>query len=190
MTETRVSNRYAASLLNLGIERNELENIKQDMDLVGQTIDENRDLLLMLKNPIIKPDSKSKILKSIFAGNVGQTVLAFLDIVVRKGREHLLYDISKSLTEQYKLHKNITTVTATTAIAADKQMSQTISDFINKNQDRFGITGTIEIEEVVDQEIMGGFIIKAGDLQIDQSVKRKFDELRLKFSKNPYVAEI
>ena len=190
MKELRVSNRYAASLLNLGIERNELENIKQDMDLVGETLTENRELLLMLKSPVIKPDTKSKILKSIFAGKVGQTVMAFLDIVVRKGREHLLFEVYKAMQRQYNVLKNITIVSVTTAVRSDDQMRQIIHNFISENKSRFGITGEVKFNEKVDPEIIGGFIIQAGDQQIDHSVKRKFDDLRLEFSKNPYIAEI
>lgn len=190
MKEIRVSNRYASSLLNLGIERNELENIRQDMELVRHTLDENRELVLMLKSPIIKPDTKSNILKSVFAGKVGQTVMAFLEIVVRKGREQVLYDITKSLEEQYRTLKNVTTVSVTTAIPADEEMRSTIRSFIDENIQKLKISGQIEMEELVNPDILGGFIIRAGDLQIDQSVKRKFDDLRLEFSKNPYLAEI
>lgn len=190
MKEIRVSNRYAASLLNLGIERNELESIRQDMELVAQTLNENRDLVLMLKSPIIKPDIKSNILKSIFAGKVGQTAMAFLEIVVRKGRERALYDIANAVSRQYRTLKNITTVSVTTAIPADEEMTKTIRGFIDKHIQKLNISGQIEMEEVVDPEIVGGFIIRAGDLQIDQSIKRKFDDLRLEFSKNPYIAKI
>lgn len=190
MKETRVSNRYAKSILTLGIERNELENILQDLDLVGNTINENRELASALNSPIIKGDTKNNILKSIFAGKVGETVMTFMDILVRKGREHLLFDICKEFTRQYKELKNITTVHVTTAVESDDSLRGEIREFIERAKSSLGISGTIEIKEKVRPEIVGGFIIQAGDLQIDHSVRRKFDDLRSEFSKNPYIPQI
>lgn len=190
MKEIRVSHRYASSILNLGIERNELENVRQDMELIQATMSENRELALALKSPIIKPDTKAKILKSIFSEKVGEMVLTFLDILVKKGREYLLFDICKAFNRQYKQLKNITTVVVTTAVPAGDEMRKSIGDFIEKAKSNLSITGEIEINEVVNPEIIGGFIIQAGDLQLDHSVKRKFDDLRIEFSKNPYIAEL
>lgn len=190
MKEIRVSNRYAQSLLNLGVERNELENIQQDMDVIQGTLNDNRDLVLALKSPIIKSDTKSSILKSIFAGEVGETVMTFLNIMIQKGREDILFDVCKAFNRQYKALKNITTVTVTTAIAADEELQKIIRSFIDDNREKLEITGEIEINEIVNPDIMGGFIVQAGDLQIDQSVKKNFDDLRSEFSKNPYISEL
>jgi len=190
MKEIRVSNRYAKSILSLGIERNELENIRQDLALVGDVINENRELAVALKSPIIKSDTKNNILKSVFAGKVGETVMLFMDILVRKGREHLLFDICKEFLRQYKALKNISTVHVTTAIASDEAQRAEILSFIERAKSSFGITGTIEIDEKVNPELVGGFIIQAGDLQIDHSVRRKFDDLRSEFSKNPYISQL
>lgn len=190
MKEIRVSHRYASSILNLAIERNELENIRQDMELIKETMNENRELALALQSPIIKPDTKANILKGIFAGKVGEMVMTFLDILVKKGREYLLFDICKAFTLQYKELKNITTVAVTTAVPADEEMRKAITDFIQQAKSNLSITGEIEIKEVVNPELIGGFIIQAGDLQLDHSVKRKFDDLRIEFSKNPYIAEL
>lgn len=190
MKEIRVSNRYAKSILALSIERDELENVRQDMALVGQVLKENNDLMLALKSPIIKSDTKKNVLHKIFADQVGEMLINFMDILVRKGREHLLFDISNEFLRQYKALKNISTVHVTTAIASDDAQRAEIMSFIERTKTSFGITGTIEINEKVNPEIMGGFIIQAGDLQIDHSVRRKFDDLRSEFSKNPYISQL
>lgn len=190
MKEIRASHRYASSLLSLGVERNELEKIQHDMELIRETLAENRELMLALKSPIIKSDTKGKILNNIFSGEVGEIVVKFLDIMLRKGREGILYDVCTAFRRQYRALKNITTVTVTTAIPADDALRSTIGKFIEDSKKQLGITGEIEISEVVNPDIIGGFIIQAGDLQIDQSVKKNFDDLRTEFSKNPYISEL
>lgn len=190
MKELRVSHRYAKSILSMAIERNELENVRQDMALVGQVLNENGDLMLALKSPIIKSDTKNNVLNSIFAGKVGEMAMSFMAILVRKGREHLLFDISKEFEHQYKTLKNITTIQVVTAIPVDEELRSEINAFIKRHSADLGITGETDIKEIVRPEIMGGFIIQAGDLQIDHSVRRKFDDLKSEFSKNPYIAQI
>lgn len=190
MKEIRVSNRYAASILSLGIERNELEIIRQDFELLRQTISENHELALALKSPIIKPDTKRNILASIFGDKVGVVMKTFLNLLVSKERADMLFDISKAFLIQYQALKNETTVMVSTAIAADESLRHEINKFIEQSKKQLGITGTIEIQEKVNPDLIGGFIIQAGDLQIDHSVKRKLDDLRIEFSKNPYISEI
>jgi F-type H+-transporting ATPase subunit delta len=47
----------------------------------------------------------------------------------------------------------------------------------------------VELEEKVDKDLIGGFILNVGDRQIDASVKSKLKALKLKFSENPFVKE-
>ena len=63
MKETRVAIRYAKSLLGLAKDQEVLEQVKNDMDLISQTCDENRDFQIMLKSPIVKADKKLSIFK-------------------------------------------------------------------------------------------------------------------------------
>lgn len=190
MKEIRVSNRYASSILSLGVERNELESMLLDFKLLSQTISENRELALALKSPIIKPGTKRNILGSIFQGKVGETVMAFLNLLVNKGRGDMLFDVAKAFVSQYKALKNESTVLVYTAVEPDESLRHEINKFIEQSKKQLRITGTIELEEKINPELIGGFIIQAGDLQIDHSVKRKLDDLRIEFSKNPYISEL
>lgn len=190
MKQLRVSNRYAKSILTLAMDRNELEKVRQDMQLIGDTIGDSRDLSNALKSPIIKSDAKLKVLDTLFGDKVNEMVMGFVRILVRKGREHLLHEICEEFEKQYKTLKNITSVVVTTAIPVDDQLRVHIESFIGGLKQSLGITGHIDLREEVRPEIIGGFIVRAGDLQIDHSVSRKFDDLRIAFSKNLYISEL
>ncbi|TVR36462.1 MAG: F0F1 ATP synthase subunit delta, partial [Cryomorphaceae bacterium] len=90
MKKPRVSNRYAKSILTLAAERNELSAVREDLLLVGNSIAQSRELSNALSSPIIKSDAKLRVLRSIFAGKVGELTNQFMEILVRKGREALL----------------------------------------------------------------------------------------------------
>ncbi|UYN88631.1 MAG: F0F1 ATP synthase subunit delta, partial [Cyclobacteriaceae bacterium] len=43
------------------------------------------------------------------------------------------------------------------------------------------------LEEKIDADMIGGFVLTVGDRQVDASLKSKLKALKLKFSQNPYV---
>ena len=69
-----VAYRYARSLMQLAIEQNQLEAVQEDMRLIANTCEGSRDLVLLLKSPVIKGDKKDKILDRVFAGQIGTKV--------------------------------------------------------------------------------------------------------------------
>jgi F-type H+-transporting ATPase subunit delta len=189
MKEVRVSNRYAKSLISLGESRNELDKIHQDIMLIGNTIASSRDLANLLKSPIIKGDKKAKILGAIFAGEVGEVVQKFVNILIIKKREYLLDDVCKEFDKLFKELRKILTIQVITAVEADDEMRALFTPLIAKIKQRLNPTGPVELEEIVDADILGGFILRAGDIQLDHSITRKFADLRGAFSKNEYLAD-
>ena len=90
MSVIRIADRYAKSLLDMALEQGVLEEVNTDMRLLAGTVNKSRDFELMLLSPIIKPDKKIAILEKVFVKVVNKVTIAFLRIVVRKGREKFL----------------------------------------------------------------------------------------------------
>jgi F-type H+-transporting ATPase subunit delta len=184
MIETRVSYRYAKSLLDLALEKGQLEQVREDMQLVASVIRESRDLLLMLKSPVIKTDKKQEILKAVFGGKIGVITTAFIDIITVKRRESELAIIAESFLNQYKTHKQILTAVITTATGLDKSLRDKVMEIVK------GATQSeVELQEKVDKGLIGGFILRVGDKQVDASIIRQIKNLDRTFSENPYVKE-
>lgn len=184
MKGTRVAYRYAKSLLNLAIEQNMLDEVFKDMETVSTTCKENRELMLLLKSPIIKTDKKQAILKEVFEGLLGKTSMNFINILTSKKREYLLAQVAADYLRQHKAHKKITTIVLTSAVPLDKKAK----DAILASSD-IAANGEVEIIERIDKDIIGGYIIRIGDEQIDASVAYKLSSLKRNFSENPYIPE-
>lgn len=184
MNGSRITSRYAKSLLDLAIERNELQQAYEGMQQVLDTCNENRDLRLLLQSPVVSADKKEQILNDVFGG-LAPIVLQFVQIVVRKKREPLLLEIATELVRMYKAYSNIQTYYVTTATPLDDDLRAKVNETIKV----WGVGGTAELVEQVDPNILGGFIIKLGDRLYDASLSSRFTELRTEFSKNPYVVD-
>lgn len=184
MAETKVARRYAKSLLDLGKERNIAALLYNDMMLVASTIKSSRQFSVMLKSPVISTDKKDAVIKEIFGSKINEASLEFMRIITRKKREYYIEDIAKSFVDLYKVYKNIQPAYVITAVPMNDQLRNEMQDIVKKE------TGSsIELQEIVDPAIIGGFILHWGDRQIDASVTNKLNSLRKDFSKNLYLKD-
>jgi len=178
MSTGRIAVRYASPILDLAEENKTLDKVKEDMEAFLSVCEESREFALMLKSPIIPHKRKAEILKAVFSGKVNDLTLQAFDIITRKNRESILEDIAKEFLHLYNKKKGLAEVTVTTSVKLDAGLKKS---FEKLAQD---ITGKEPIlEEMIDPEILGGYILKTGDRQLDESVTGQLKELKLKFSK-------
>ena len=182
MKDTKVASRYAKSLLDLSLERGELETVKSDMLVIYQTIKESRDLGLLLTNPIVKTDKKITVIKAIFSGNISDLSFNFVELITKNKRENYIHAISEEFLNQYKVYKKILTAVITTTTGLDNNLRNKVLELIKKDSNQ-----EIELIEKTDKTLIGGFILNIGDKRIDSSVSGKLAKLKKTFSDNPYI---
>jgi F-type H+-transporting ATPase subunit delta len=187
MRDIKVASRYANSLLKIAIQENSLEDLFADMQAIKQVCDGSRDLELVLKSPIIKSDKKQEILDAIFGKNLSKMSILFIALIIKKKRAGLISDIAAAFVSAYKNHKHISIAKVTSAIPLSKAQKENIVSLLNNTS--INKEASLEIVEVVDQSIIGGLIVRVGDKQIDESIKRKLINLEMEFDENPYVKE-
>jgi len=178
MSVTRIASRYAKSLIDLSQEQNKLEKVMGDVQAF-QKATEQRDFFLLLKSPIVNPDKKGSILKEIFGGKFDELSMAFINIVLRKGRESYLPEIAGEFMAQYRALKHVSTVKLTTASALSEDALNAIKAQLKGSSQT---QANIEIETSVDPNIIGGFVIEFDDKLYDASVAHKLSKLRKEFS--------
>lgn len=184
MRDIKVASRYAKSLLKIALDENSLEAIYNDMQLIHSTCANNHDLVVLLKTPIVKTDKKRAILKEVFSDNISLISTSFINIILTKKRESLLADIATAFIDIYKEHQHITTAYITSAVPLSKEQRAKITEVLNLKE-----KNNIDLKEIVNPDIIGGMIVKIGDKQIDESIKRKLINLKMEFDENPYVKE-
>ncbi|MDH5367378.1 MAG: ATP synthase F1 subunit delta [Cyclobacteriaceae bacterium] len=185
MSDFRAASRYAKSLLELADEKGVLEEVQKDMLLLSSVCKTNRDFSLMLINPIVKHRKKREILEAIFKGKVNKVTISIFDIITRKNREAILPSIATEFNKQYNIKKGIEVAKVITTVPLDAKLKKEFENIVSK----ISKSKTVQLEEVVDKNIIGGFVLKLGDRQIDDSIKTKLNELKVKFSHNPYIKE-
>lgn len=176
MSEFKVASRYAKSLIDLSQEQDVLETVKQDMEQFINVLRTNKELQAVLRNPIVKQDKKESILNALFKDKVHPSVSAFFRLMVRKGRAGILYPTAKEFIREYNEVKGIvhaSVVSATRLSDANlNALKAVIAEEIKKE---------VILHNEVDPTLIGGFVVRVGDRQVDASIAGRLQQLERHF---------
>jgi F-type H+-transporting ATPase subunit delta len=163
-----------------------LSAVKEDMDLLSKTMAESRELRLLLRNPIVKHDKKLAILKAIFGGKVSDMTLRFFTILTEKNRESAIEGIGPEFLAQYNAQQGIQSAEVTSATPLTAVARLEIRKLVTAQT---GLT-EVQLTEKVDSELIGGFVLRVGDKQIDDSVRTSLRRLRTSLQENSYQSKL
>lgn len=186
MPNPRLASRYAKSLIDLAIEQGQLEKIHADMQWLHSVCKSNRDFVNLLRSPIIKPDAKKKILDAVTAGNISDITRRFTSLLITKNRESNLPEIVTSFISAYKQHKNIQTIRLTSASPLSESMKSAIVAQVKKTA---GFEH-VEVEEKLNPDLIGGFVLQVGDKLIDASIAYDLKAIAKQFENNDFIYKI
>ncbi len=185
MSVYRVASRYAKSFMELSMEKSSLEEVAADMQLIAKVCAENRELLLLLRNPIVKFDKKIQILNLIFKDKINKLTLSYLDLMTKKGREELLPDITAEFIKQYNDYKKIEVAELFTPHVINNDLRLEFHSMVYK------LTGKkTKLIEHIQDDLIGGFLLKIGDRQIDHSVSGKLNKIKKNFTNKTHISKI
>ena len=176
MSNSRAAIRYAKAILDLAVENKATDAVEKDMRSIVETVGDSSELREMLASPVIKGSDKKQALSSIFSG--GHAISeGLIGMLVDNKRVSLLNEVAEKyiiLNEQLK-GEGVAFVTTAVPLTADlekKILKQVESMTGNK----------VVLENKIDESIVGGFILRVGDLQYDASISNKLNNLKREFA--------
>lgn len=182
MSNYRISDRYAKSLLSLAKTQNVLESAKNDMLLISNSLKGSSELRVLLQSPIVPSDKKISILEGVFGMHISQLSKAYLQIIVKKRREAFLNEIALSFINLYNKEMGIAIAKLSCAHPLDANMEQKILAIVKQETQK-----DVQMHVQINPMLIGGFVLTVGDKQIDASIKRQLQNLRKQFSDNPFI---
>ena len=184
MQGTRVAARYAKAFIDFALEQGVLEQAYTDMNTVLDVCKSNPDFAIFLKSPVVKTDKKAETLVNVFKGKLNKETDKFIQLINTKKREIYLPEIAAEFVNQYKEYKNILTAVITSTNGLDEATREQIKKLVKGEG-----TSEVILQEKINQDLIGGLIIRVGDKQLDASIARKLNNLRRNFAENPYIKE-
>ncbi len=173
---SRAAIRYAKAILEFATDANKAEAVNNDMKQIAASIAGSQELKDFLANPIVKIEIKKSSLEAIFS-NIQPITVKLFQLLNDNKRFEILHKIAVQYNAIFDENNGVQVAQVTTAIAITPDLEQLvlakIATFSNKK---------ITIENIVNPEIIGGFILRIGDMQYNASVSNKLQELKREFN--------
>ncbi len=186
MQNPRLAGRYAKSIIDLAVEKDQLEVVYKDMLYLQSICKSSREFVSLLKSPVIKGDKKQQILDVVTKDKVSVLTASFNELMVKKGREESLPEIVNAFIDMYNNIKGIHKVKLTTAQPVSEELKQRIVD-------KFTATTSlqhIELEAAVNESLVGGFVLEFNNTLVDASILRDLKDIKKQFMDNSYIQKI
>ncbi|WP_299666941.1 ATP synthase F1 subunit delta [uncultured Polaribacter sp.] len=185
MKDARAALRYAKAILNLATDSNSETAVNDDMSFIAATIAENAELEVMLRSPIVKASDKMNVLNALFDGKVNNITLGLFHLLQDNKRIAMLESISKKYAIVFDHLKSTQVAKVTTAVPLTKEVEAQVLNKI------IALTGEkANLENVINPAILGGFILRVGDVQYDASISNYLNELKKEFDNSHYIPKI
>jgi len=175
MDQSKVNVRYAKAFFSLAKEKGLTVELQKDALLISSVCKTISDFMILIESPVISTSGKIKAIKSIFEGKVNTYSLNFLLLITKNNREKYIPGIFRDLEELYRKNEGIRTALLTTAIPMDDAIVEQIRKSL---EGEFG--GKVELGQIVDDELIGGFVLRIDDNQYDASIANQLKKIKEK----------
>ena len=170
--------RYAKAVLQQASDTNVTEVMFDDMQSVYATIEGSKELRSVLKSPVVKLKDKKEALLSIFS-KLSNTTKRLIQVLVDNKRIAQLGNVASSYIDLYNESKGVKVAKVTTAVPLTPALEDKV---LAKVKELTGST-SVTLENDVDASIIGGFILRIGDLQYNASISNQLGNIKREFSK-------
>jgi F-type H+-transporting ATPase subunit delta len=179
MNDSKISIRYSRALFQSALEKKILEKVNEDMIFISEIckIPEAKEFL---HSPVIFPSKKTEIFHKILGNNLEEITLSLIDLVVKNGRESFLPAIARVFIHETKKYKGITESVLTTAVKVNAKVKKQIIELISEV-----FKTKVELEENIDRDLIGGFILRVDDNYIDASIRNKLRRIKKELKESP-----
>ncbi len=178
MAGTRAAIRYAKAVLDLAKDQNTVDTVNNDMVLITNTIAKSKDLSEMLQSPVLRSEIKKSALLEVFKDSNAITV-GLIDTLISNKRINILNEVASTYNQLYDQFRGSEVAIVTTAIPLTNDLK---SKVLAKAKELTG--NDVVVNNIVDESIIGGFILRIGDIQYNASIANKLNKLKREFTLN------
>ncbi len=179
MSGSKAGIRYAKAVLQQAGEANVANVVFDDMQSVYTTLSDSKELRAVLKSPVIKSEDKKEALLKIFADR-SENTKSLIKVLTDNGRIASLSSVAESYIDLYNESKGVKVAKVITAVP----LSDTLEEQVLAKVKELTGSSSVTIENEIDTTIIGGFILRVGDLQYNASIANQLGNLKREFSKS------
>jgi F-type H+-transporting ATPase subunit delta len=163
---------YAEALFEVAKEKGKLDQIRDQLGELVDVLERNRDLQVFFFSPYFSLGEKREGLERAISGAEPE-LINFLELLIDKHRMPVIFRLRTRFDELWAEENKLLEVTLTSAVELDPEIVNRVSDEIERQTGR-----KIELESAVDEGILGGLVLRVGNMVLDASLRNKLEKLR------------
>jgi ATP synthase F1 delta subunit len=163
---------YAEALFAAGEDKGKIDQLQEQLAQFAEAVDGDRELQVFLFSPYLSSNDKVDGLRRAVTGAEPEFA-NFLELLVEKGRMPEIFRIRREFDELWKKANRRLDVTVTSAIELDPAVVGRIGEEVERQ------TGEkVELSSEVDDGILGGIVLRVGNMVLDASIRTRLEKLR------------
>lgn len=162
---------YAKATFNAALDSQALDAWSQQLATLA-VISEQAEIQALIANPALTFDDKASALKDVAGDSLGEGVQNLIDVLAENRRLSLLAEISVQFDALKAEQEKSADVVVTSAFSLNDSQQKTLTEKLTKKLGR-----EVNLSVAIDESLIGGVVIKSGDLIIDGSVRGKLTKL-------------
>lgn len=170
--QSRAAIRYAKAMYDIANEENSINEVYKDMNFINELNSGSLDFKNLLSNSQINFQDKKRLILSLIKQSNSLTE-KLIDLLIHNKRVKIIGDIASSFIQLYNKDNNIKEATIITASPVNNELESKILSMINIKDAK-----SVNLTNVVNPNIIGGFIIRFDGKEYNASVKQNLNNLK------------
>ena len=163
---------WARALFEVAKEKDALDEVRDELAMFDDALNQNRDLAVFFFSPYFSTDEKKQGLERTVTG-ASPILMNFLEALIERHRMPAIFRIKTRYDQLWEDERELLPVEVTSAIELDKSTISSIGERIGEQTKR-----TVELTSTVDPEILGGIVLRVGNVILDASIRNRLEQLR------------
>jgi F-type H+-transporting ATPase subunit delta len=168
---------YSRALFDVAKDQDILDEVHEQLGQFTDEVDKNRDLQVFFFSPYFSSQEKKDGIGKMIEG-ANENFVRFLELLAERHRMPAIFRIRRDFDELYAEERKLLPVTITSAVELDKD---TIKEITSKIEEQTG--RKVELSTKVDPNVIGGLVMRVGNVVMDGSIRSRLERLRKQVAK-------
>ena len=169
---------YARSLFEVAKEHDVLDRVHDELGQFAEALSDDRTLQVFLFSPYFSSEEKRQGVRKIVS-DADERFANFLELLAERHRMPALFRIKREFDALWADERKLLPVTVTSAVELDEGLAEDIAKRIQEQTGR-----TVELSSKVDPDVLGGLMVRVGNMVLDDTVRNKLERLRKQVAKS------
>jgi F-type H+-transporting ATPase subunit delta len=163
---------YARALFDVAVERDVLDEVREQLGAFADAMHDSHDLAVFFFSPYFSvPEKKDGLKRAV--QDADPAVINFLEALIERHRMPVIFRIRADFDVLWEKERRLLPVHVTSAIELDRSVVDSLGKRIGEQVDR-----QVEVSSEVDPDILGGVVLRVGNVILDASIKNRLEQLR------------